>query len=273
MKPRYSFSSRRTGQARDPKNYLKQKAKFPAVVEKVLKTSDIILETLDARFISDTRNLEIEKEIKHQEKNIIYVVNKADLINKSKIKLPPLPYSIISCKKRTGIKTLRDKIKSIASKIKKEKIIVGVIGYPNTGKSSIINLLIGKKSAGTGAEAGFTKGVQKLKLSQNIVMLDSPGVIPKLEYTSVENKKLAKHVKVGARTFSQIKDPEIMISEFMKEFPNVLQKHYKIKTKSSEYLIEKLGRQKNFLKKGNLVNFDQTSRFILKEWQAGNIKI
>jgi len=270
MKPRYSFSSRRTGQARDPKNIRKQRPKYPELVRKMLYEADIILEVLDARFVADTRNIELEKDIIDSKKALIYVINKSDLAKK----INPLKSSIIvSCKKRSGIKRLRDKIKELAKVVKKDKIIVGVIGYPNTGKSSLINLLIGKKSAGTGAEAGYTKGLQKLKLTQGILLLDSPGVIPREEYSSIGSKKLAKHAKVGARTYSQVRDPEAIISELMKEFPGVLQGHYNIKTKSSEHLIEKIGRQKNFLKKHNEVNFDKTSRFMLKEWQEGKIII
>ncbi|MBU0894676.1 MAG: 50S ribosome-binding GTPase [Nanoarchaeota archaeon] len=272
MRKRYSFSSRHTKRARDSKNLRKQKKKFPDVVQKVLDLSDIILQVLDARFIEETRNLEIEKEIERKNKKIIYIINKSDLADKIITQISPR--SIISCTKRTGIKTLRNRVKAIASKInKEEKIIVGVIGYPNTGKSSLINLLIGKKSAKTGAEAGYTKGLQKLKLSSNVILLDSPGVIPKQEYSNIGNKKIAKHVKVGARTYSQVKDPEQIIAELIKEFSDVLQKHYNIQTKSPEYLLEKLGRQKNFLKKGKEVNFDKTARQIIKDWQNGKIKV
>jgi len=274
MKPRYSFSSRRTGQARDPKNYLKKKKKFPEIAQKVLDESDIVLQILDARFIEDTRNPEIEEYVKTTKKKLIQVINKSDLTLKNKIKLPKPPYAIISCTKRMGIKKLRDKIKELAHKFKKsERIIVGVLGYPNIGKSSIINLLIGKKSAPTASEAGFTKGLQKLKLSENILVIDSPGVIPKQEYSGVENEKITKHTKISSRTYAQVKDPETIIAELFKEYSNALQKHFKIKTKSPEHLIEKIGRQHNFLKKGNEINYDKTSRFILKLWQEGKIKI
>jgi ribosome biogenesis GTPase A len=274
MRPRYSFSSRHTGQAKNPKNVLKKKKKFPEVAQKVLEESDIILQILDARFVNDTRNPEVEEYIKNKNKQIINVLNKADLVAKKNLILPPIPYALASCKNRAGIKELRNKIKRIASKIKKqERVVVGIIGYPNTGKSSIINILIGKKSAGTGAEAGFTKGMQKLKLSQDIVLLDSPGIISKKDYNSISSAKLAQNVKVGARSYSQVKDPEQIIAELMKEFPEAIGKHYSIETDNPESLLEELGRQKHFLKKGNEINYDKTARLILKDWQAGKIKI
>jgi len=71
MKPRYSFSSRRTGAARDPKNIRKQRPKFPKVAQTVLDSSDIILQILDARFSAETRNIDLEKSIKESNKKML----------------------------------------------------------------------------------------------------------------------------------------------------------------------------------------------------------
>lgn len=283
MRVRYSFSSRRT---RRTKNIRKQRQKFPLVLKKIVEASNIILQILDARFVKETRNLEIEKLIKEKNKKIIYVLNKSDLIDektfldKNEQQLQEIsPYILISAKERTGGKKLRDLIKIESKNIKEEalfegKVIVGVIGYPNTGKSSLINMLIGKSSAKTGADAGFTKAMQKLKLSSSITLLDSPGVIPEKEYSGTEKKQIAQHTKVGARSYSQLRDPETVVASLIKEYPNVFEKYYKISAKGdSEALLEELGRKHNFLKKGNEVNFDKTARLILKDWQEGNIKL
>jgi len=259
------------------KRVTKSKAKFPTLLNKIIRESDIILEILDARFPEETRNFEIEKEIKNQKKAIIYVLNKADLI-KDKKKLKITPHVYMSAKNRAGGKSLREQIKIQAKKVKtpveEGRISVGVIGYPNTGKSTLINILIGKSSAGTGAEAGFTKGIQKLRLTSEILLLDSPGVIPDIEYSSIEQRLITKQAKVGGKSASQIRDPDIVISDLMKEFKGVIEDHYKIEAKGdSEILIEKLGRKKNFLKKNNIVNEDQVARLIIKDWQEGKIKV
>lgn len=275
MRPAYNFSSRHTGRAKDPRYYLKQRAKYPALLQKIIEQSEIILEILDARFIEETRNKELEREIESKGKKIIYVVNKSDLAED----LKSLPYLsvFVSCKERVGIKKLREKIKSLAKKIEKNKfgkINVGVVGYPNTGKSSLINLLIGKSSAGTGSDAGYTKGIQKLKLSDTIVLLDSPGVIPDKEYSGTEQNLLTKHTKVNARSYSQIKNPEQVVADLMQEYPNLLEKHYKIPADGdAEVLLEELGRQKNLLSKKNEVDIDKVARLLIKDWQQGIIKI
>ena len=269
MKPRYSFSSRRT---RHTKNIRKQRGKYPQLIKKIIQDSDIILEVLDARFPEETRNLEIEEEIKDQNKKLIYVLNKSDLTNKKLFEFSPKIF--VSCAARTGIKQLRDLIKILSKKINHEKVFVGIIGYPNTGKSSLINLLIGKSSAGVGSEAGFTKGIQKLKLSENLFLLDSPGVIPEKQYSHTEKEKISKQTIAGGRSFSQVKDPEIVVAQLIKEYPDILEKFYNIQANGdSEILIEELGRKKGFLKKGGLVDIDRTARRILRDWQIGKIEI
>lgn len=273
MKPRYSFSSRRTGKL---ENLRKQKQKYPELTKKIIEDSDIILEILDARFTEETRNKGVEEIIKKKEKKIIYVINKSDLIKK-KQRQRFYPYAFVSCITKKGVRELRDLIKRSAKKIKKpteERVNVGIIGYPNTGKSSLINSLIGKSSAKTAAEAGFTKGLQKIKLSPGILLIDSPGIIPEEKYSAVERSAITQHTKLGGRSYSQVKEPELVVSDLIKEFPEVFEKFYGIDSESNpEILIEKLGRKKGFLKKGNQIDEDKTARLILKDWQEGKVKL
>jgi len=259
-------------------NSQKQKEKFPTIMQKVTEMSDIIIEVLDARFPKETRNLEIEEMLKKRGKKIIYALNKSDLINQKPV-IGLYPNVFVSCKNRTGIKRLRDRIKIEANNIgktsgKSDRINVGVIGYPNTGKSSLINLLIGKSSAKTGAEAGFTKGIQKLRLTPNIVLLDSPGVIPEKEYSSIDSEAISKHAKVGARTYDKVRDPEMVITNLIKEYAGIIEKYYNIEAKEDiEIFLEELGKKKNYLKKGGEIDTDRTARTILKDWQEGKIRI
>jgi len=280
MRVRYSFSSRRTGHT---ENILKQKEKIPDMIKKIVRTSDIILEVLDARFIDETRNAEIEELIKKQGKKLIYVLNKSDLLDKDKIKQIKrkleienlMPYVFVSSTMRRGRKDLRDRIKIEVKRLEEgyERKQVGVIGYPNTGKSSLINYLTGRGSAPTSARAGFTKGLQKIKLAENLLLLDSPGIIPEKEYSHRELGKIAEHAIIGARGYSEVKDPEFIVNSIMKQYPGVLEKYYNIKSEDFDDFIEKVGRNKNFLLKGGIVDADRTARFILREWQEGKIKV
>ncbi|HTY44112.1 MAG TPA: GTPase [Patescibacteria group bacterium] len=269
--------------SRTLKNIKRQRGKYPILAENIVQMSDIILEILDLRFVKETRNPEIEGMIEKQGKKIIYVFNKSDLIDREKIdreyvsKLRPGVF--VSCINRKGIKDLRDRIKAVSSQIKypvdkfQGKVTVGVVGYPNTGKSSVINLLSGRSVARVSTEAGFTKGIQKVNLTSNVVLLDSPGIIPNREYSSSNVKLMSRHTRVGARSSNQIKDPEIAATDLIMELPGVFEKYYDLSVDGDpEMLLEELGRKKGFLKKGNEVNTDQAARLILKDWQEGRIK-
>lgn len=284
----YTYSSHRT---RRIEKIRKQRVKYPQVARNVVNTSDIILEVLDARFIEETRNLELEEEIEKQKKKIIYVLNKADLIKSKKlseIKGTLYPYAIVSCTKRQGIKDLRNLIKRVAKtiekremrEIRKDKVVigedsrikVGVIGYPNAGKSSLLNILAGKSAAGVGADAGFTKNVQKIKLSEEIVLVDSPGVIPEDHYSVTDKEKIAKHSLAGGKSYTQMKEPDMVVVELFKKNKERLNEFYETEAESADELIEEVGKQKGFLKKGGVVNEDSAAREILRAWQMGEIK-
>ncbi|MEM4230315.1 MAG: GTPase [Candidatus Pacearchaeota archaeon] len=281
MRVRYSFSCRRT---RHIENITKQRPKVPEIAKQVINEADIILEVLDARFIDETRIPELEEEIKKSGKRLIYILNKSDLLSydqikkiKEKLNLENLkPYVFISCSKRKGKKDLKRIINVEAgkTKIKERKIQIGIIGYPNTGKSSLINFLTGRYAVKTSPKAGFTRGIQKIKFSENVIVLDTPGVISEKEYSHLILEKIAKHAKISARTWSEVKEPEFVVAKLMKQYPGVLEKHYNINAEgNSEFLIETLGKKKNWLIKGSEVDIDRTARFILKEWQEGKIKI
>ncbi len=274
MKQQYSFSSHRT---KNIKNIKKQKQKFLDLVRDIIRISDVVLEILDARFIEETRNFEFERLIKEQGKKIIYVLNKSDLVDSKKNFLDMRPYVYVSAKTGAGVRNLRNKIKEMVKKVdldKKKRAQVGIIGYPNTGKSSLINLLTRKSSAGTGAEAGFTQGMQKIRFSSNILILDTPGVIPEVEYSNVIKGAIHKQVKVGARTVDKIKEPDMIVFKLMEDYSGEIEMFYGIDADGNpEVLIEKLGRKKGFLKRGGVVDIDRTSRLIIKDWQTGKIKV
>ena len=281
MRIRYSFSSKRTGHI---DNIEKQRRKFPEIAEEIVKISDIILEVLDARFFQETRNIELEEEIKIRGKKLIYVLNKCDTadVNEKKKELKALklyPYVFVSCRKRIGGNLLRNRIKIEAKRVTlpeegMKRVQVGIIGYPNTGKSSLINLLTGTSSAGVGSAAGFTKGMQKVKLTSDIIILDTPGVIPLSEYSNTNMEAISKHAKVNARDYAKVRNPEYVVTTLLRDFTKQIDKFYQTHSEGdSEKLIEELGRKKNLLRKGGVVDEDRTARIIIRDWQEGKIKI
>ena len=354
VRVRYSFGCRHTGRIA---NIKKQRGKYPDVMKDVVRVSDIILEILDARYIEETRNLELEGQILDKGKLLIYVINKVDLVDKDALEktLPKWmkPYVFISASTGYGLNEMKGRIKMEAKRIVKEReevaveiaakkkayeekmsaeegekqnekykkeakdattnkdgskkkqvvydmagkkrVHVGIVGYPNAGKSTVINFITRKSAAKTAKQAGFTKGMQKIRLSEGILLLDTPGVIPMEKY-STEHNTYADDVKVGGRTYSDVKDPETSVFYLIKaddpedpehlteeDLENIadaernckaIEKFYDIDFDGDvEVLIEKLGKKLRHFGKGGKVDEDRTARIILRDWQRGDIHV
>ena len=168
-----------------------------------------------------------------------------------------------------------------------ERVHVGVIGVPNSGKSSVINFITRKSAAKTGAKAGFTKGMQKIRMSEGILILDTPGVIPESRYTT-EKKGFAEDVKIGARSYSDVRDPEAAVSYLLESKSQVagrrsqvegemiaraISRFYGIVFEGADDLIEQIGKKKGFLGKGGVVDEDRAARLVLRDWQEGKIRV
>ena len=238
---------------------------FGKVIHKVIEKSDIVLEVLDARFIDETRNRKIENKIKI----LIHVINKCDYADKiylDEVKKGLENCVFVSAKKHLGMTLLRRKIKMLAAKNRIKNPVVGVVGYPNVGKSSIINALKGKGSAKTSPEPGYTKGEQYLRISSDFLMIDTPGVIAK------EKSKEEELVLIGAKNPYTIRDPDLAVIRLIKNHPGLIEKKYGVKIKrDKEAAIEDIALKLSLKKKGNLPDIERASRKILQDWITGKI--
>jgi ribosome biogenesis GTPase A len=232
---------------------------FWDAVNKVIKESDVIIEVIDARFPKETRNKELEDKAKKEGKEIILVYNKADLVKKKDQK-----GIYVSSTKEKGLGELRREIKKHLPD--KERNVIGIVGYPNVGKSSVLNALSQREAARTSPESGFTKGMQLVKIQDGLYILDTPGVIPYME------KDKSKHVLTATIDFSKVKDPEGTAEELIEKFENAIKKHYKVKGEDPEEILEAIAKRLNKLKKGGILDITNTARTVLMDWQRGKIK-
>ncbi|MEK6884984.1 MAG: hypothetical protein AABY22_35460, partial [Nanoarchaeota archaeon] len=122
------------------------------------------------------------------------------------------------------------------------------------------------------ANAWKSLGIKKIKFAPGIVLLDTPGVLPKKE-SKQDSESMIKHAKIGIKNYDKIKDPEFVVYNLMKENPNLVESSYNMESNSDpDDFLEKLGRKKHFLRKGNQIDIDRTAKLIIKDWQTGNIK-
>ena len=155
---------------------------------KVVDCSDIILHVIDARNVPGTRCRMIEEHISKNasHKHLVFILNKIDLVPNWVVKRwigelaavrPTIAFHASATHafgKGALISLLRQFGKLYSDK---KQISVGVVGYPNVGKSSVINTIISKKSCKVAPIPGETKIWQYVTLFKNIYLIDCPGVV------------------------------------------------------------------------------------------------
>ena len=165
-----------------------------------LKLIDIVIELLDARIPISSQNPDIREMVGNKKK--IVLLNKSDLADeKENIKwvkyFEKVNTKAILTDSNSGVgvqelvrgikEMAKEDLNKMAQKGRVGKSIrVMILGIPNVGKSSLINRISKKTSAGVGNKPGFTKQTQWIRLSDNIELLDTPGVLwPKFESNKV----------------------------------------------------------------------------------------
>jgi ribosome biogenesis GTPase A len=244
---------------------------FWTLVGVVIKESDIVVHVADARTPGLSRNQKVSEVVKKAGKDFLLVFNKIDLISKEgyfdlKKEFPDAMF--VSGARNKGIKKLKERLLIMAKRRGIEVPKVGIVGYPNVGKSSIINALAKRARASVSAKAGTTRGIQWVRAG-GLLVIDSPGVIP---YRDRE-ETLAY---IGAKNAEKIEFPERVAIEIIKNFrqvnPEVISKFYKIILVNDDYEnLLNIGRARGYLLKGNKVDENRTVLQIIRDWQRGKI--
>jgi hypothetical protein len=241
-----------------------------------VKEADIVLEILDARFPEQTRNAQLEKKILQSGKKLVFVLNKSDLVGTKKAGetkkelSKTAPCYFVSAQKRLGTKRLRQELFKLAAK---KQATIAVIGYPNTGKSSLLNALAGRNAARTSAQAGFTRGAQFVRIAENILLIDSPGVIP------FEQRNEFELMLVAAKSPNQLHDIEgaalLLIEWLQRQGAGTLKKEFGIAESetSAEKILEEIALKKKRLVRGGKPDTTAAAMLLIKDWQQGKIKI
>uniref|UniRef100_A0A8C7TFN7 Nucleolar GTP-binding protein 2 n=1 Tax=Oncorhynchus mykiss TaxID=8022 RepID=A0A8C7TFN7_ONCMY len=245
---------------------------------KVIDSSDVIIQVLDARDPMGTRSQSIETYMRKEKpwKHLIFVLNKCDLIptwvTKRWVAVLSAEYPTLafhasltnSFGKGSLIQLLRQFGKLHTDK---KQISVGFIGYPNVGKSSVINTLRSKKVCNVAPLAGETKVWQYITLMRRIFLIDCPGVV----YPSEDSE--SDIVLKGVVQVEKIRNPEEHIPAVLERAkPEYIQKTYRIPTWSSpEDFLEKLAMRMGKLLKGGEPDLTCVSKMVLNDWQRGRI--
>ncbi|MFH1802862.1 MAG: GTPase [archaeon] len=241
---------------------------------KAIKDADIVLFVLDARMPELSRNRDLEGKLEESNKEFLLVFNKVDLISKEaleKLKSQNKDAFFVSSDKNIHINQLRLALQIKTKQSKHEKLEIGIVGYPNVGKSALTNVLSRSAKTQVSSKAGTTTGNQWASSNQ-FKIIDSPGVIP------FEDDEVKLGI-LGAKNPEKLKNPELVATEIIKLIVNLNKKAledlytFKIQDNDEYEIMLQIGKAKNLLKKGGLVEETRTALMIIKDWQIGKLKI
>lgn len=274
-------------------------AKTRRQITEDLKLVDVIVEILDARIPISSQNPEIQEIIKNKKK--IIILNKSDLSDEKDNKkwinyFTKKGSRVVLANSNTG-KGIDEVIRQIQKALQNEideykekgrigrKIRVMVVGIPNVGKSSFINRIAKKNSAGVANRPGVTKQKQWIRINENIELMDTPGVLwPKFE---------SEEVALNLAFTGTIKDDILEITEIayqltkflLKEYKSNLLERYSLDENEVNEILQQeqaenqniyevmqlIGRKRGAIISGGNVDDEKTSRIILDDFRTGKL--
>jgi len=246
---------------------------------KVIDSSDVVVQVLDARDPLGTRSSLVEEYLKKekQHKHLLFVLNKVDLVptwvTQKWVAILSQEYPTIafhaSLTHPFGKGALINVFRQLGKLHQNSKqISVGFIGYPNTGKSSVINALRSKKVCKTAPIAGETKVWQYITLMRKIYLIDCPGIVPPSKSETDAEKVLKGVVRV-----EHLANPEDYVTEILARCkPKYVSRNYKIKSwKDNIDFLEQLAKKCGRLLKGGEPDINAVSKIVLNDFNRGKL--
>ncbi len=265
-------------------------AKTRRLIEQELSMIDVVVEILDARIPESSRNPLLD-EIVGKKRPRLLVLNKEDLadprITKAYIdRYRQQGYEAVALSSQWSHKKVHSILQAAILKQgqqKREKFLKKgaqrvtiralIIGIPNVGKSSIINKLSGRASTKTGNKPGVTRGKQWIKLSDEVELLDTPGILwPKIDDEAM-GYKLALTGAVSDEVFSQEEAAFRLVTFMSERYPHAISERYGVAaTDDTPYaLLEEIGRKRGALVHGGQVDMLKVSTLIIKDYRSGKL--
>lgn len=255
-------------------------------IKEKVKLVDVVIELLDTRIPYSSFNDEFEKFVANKKR--LFVFTKADLAD------PEITKGWVDQFKKEGkdylfLDIIHDNVNAILAKkitelavdkhakekakgMKPQPVRTMIIGIPNVGKSSLINKLAKRKVAGVENRPGFTRGEQMIKINNDFLLVDTPGVLP----MNYENKKKAMHLalvgSIKEEILPSLDMADYLLDFFKERYPSVLEARFDIKELGENHtVLEEIARKRGLLGQNGVLQIENAASLLLKEFKDGKL--
>ena len=278
---------------------------FLGELRKIVENADVLLHVLDARDPIGTKSTAIEEMIlSNHGKKLVFVLNKADLVPRNILmgwltylrkSYPTIPFKCNTQNQKGNLGRAAGKVGAMSGSsgmqsnqtigadellgllknycrtdVKSKSVIaVGVVGFPNVGKSSLINSLMRSRAVNVSSTPGFTKVMQEVILDKNIRLLDSPGVV----FADGDSSSTVLRNCINVEEMEDVITPiEIILQRCPAPYLMELYGVSKFSAEDPLSFLALVARSTGKLKKGGIPNVEATAKTILHDWNNGKIK-
>ena len=259
-------------------------AKTKREISEKLNLIDIVYEVIDARMPISSKIVDIDSLIKNKPR--LLIVTKYDLCDKKETnkildEYEKKGFYVIPVDLMNGtVNEIIKKTQEIMTSVNESRIEKGlmkraarvlIVGAPNVGKSTLINRLVGKKSAGVGNMPGFTKTVSWIRVNKDIELLDTPGIL----WPKIENQEVAHTLAA----FSSIKEEILnkddiavyILNKMYELYPDKLRERYGISDISEDMIdtYDMIAKRRGALSRGGIADYERVTDIILQDLKNG----
>ncbi len=242
---------------------------------------DLVIEVVDARLPQASCNPMIEQIRLFRQRPCLKILNKSDLADPGVTQAWIAHYNsqknvnavALSCKKPSDVAKVPKLALALAphrgTPLKPLRMMI--MGIPNVGKSTLMNALLKKRVAAVGDEPAVTKTQQRLYLGNNMVLIDTPGMLwPKIQHPS-DGLMLAASHAIGSNALIEEEVATFLADELLKRYPHLLAARYGFKTEGMDgvAVVEGVAIKRGFRLKGGDFDFEKAAHTFLQDYRTG----
>lgn len=259
-------------------------AKAKRQLQTQLARTDVVIEVCDARLPVSSRNPDLNELVRHKPR--ILLLNKSDLADPAMTRAWTAHFlaqgittvAINSLRMSAKVVPLIEKaasarIESAQQRGFKRTVRAMVVGVPNVGKSTLINLIKGRATIKTEDRPGVTRSTQWFRVTPYLELMDSPGMLwPKLE-DPLAARRLAFIGSIRDQILDTTKLAEQLLAELMENHASQVMQRYKLQdpTLRGQALLEAICVSRGYLLRGGVLDMDRAVAAVLDEFRDGRI--